>query len=337
MQKGSWIVQGRYILLVAFALTPATVYAQRQGQHRARQPESAIGARSMLATQVALDHAGFSPGEIDGQGGSKTRLALAAYRASASAPLDIPANPLTTYTITEQDTAGPFIDSVPRDLMDQAKLPALGYTSPLEALAEKFHSSPSLLRRLNHAGSWTAGETIKVPDVDPFELPGKAAGRSAADRAARGHADAPAAAAPSKGAAGPVEVVVSGKTRSLTVRDSAGKTVMYAPVTTGSVHDPLPIGEWKVVGVSWNPVFYYNPDLFWDAAPTQSKARIPAGPNNPVGVVWIDLNKEHFGMHGTPEPSTIGRTESHGCIRLTNWDATRLGRLVRPGTKVTLE
>jgi lipoprotein-anchoring transpeptidase ErfK/SrfK len=291
----------------------------------------------MLATQVALDRAGFSIGEIDGQGGSKTRSALEAYRASVSTPLDIPAEPLTTYTITDHDVAGPFIDSVPQDLMDQAKLPALGYTSPLEAVAEKFHSSPSLLRRLNPAGSWTAGETIKVPDVQPFELPGKAAERSAVDRAARGGADARPAAAPAKAATGPVEVVVSGQRRSLTVRDSAGKTLMYAPVTTGSEHDPLPIGEWKVVGVSWNPVFNYNPDLFWDAAPTQSKARIPAGPNNPVGVVWVDLNKEHFGMHGTPEPSTIGRTESHGCIRLTNWDAATLARLVRPGTKVILQ
>ena len=103
---------------------------------------------------------------------------------------------------------------------------------------------------------------------------------------------------------------------------------MYAPVTVGSEKDPLPVGEWKVVGVSWNPTFNYNPDLFWDADPTHAKAKIPAGPNNPVGVVWVDINKEHFGLHGTPEPSTIGRTESHGCIRLTNWDAVKLGRLV---------
>ena len=109
------------------------------------------------------------------------------------------------------------------------------------------------------------------------------------------------------------------------------RVLMYAPVTIGSSKDPLPVGDWKVVGVSWNPTFNYNPDLFWDADPTHAKAKIPAGPNNPVGVVWVDINKEHFGLHGTPEPSTIGRTESHGCIRLTNWDATRLGRLVSVG------
>jgi lipoprotein-anchoring transpeptidase ErfK/SrfK len=112
---------------------------------------------------------------------------------------------------------------------------------------------------------------------------------------------------------------------------------MHAPITSGSEHDPLPIGEWKVVGISWNPTFNYNPDLFWDANPTHSKAKIAPGPNNPVGVVWVDINKEHFGLHGTPEPSTVGRTESHGCVRLTNWDATKLARLVAPGTKVTIQ
>ena len=112
---------------------------------------------------------------------------------------------------------------------------------------------------------------------------------------------------------------------------------MYAPITIGSSKDPLPVGDWKVTGVSWNPTFNYNPDLFWDADPTHAKAKIPPGPNNPVGVVWVDINKEHFGLHGTPEPATIGRTESHGCIRLTNWDATKLGRLVAPGTKVTIQ
>jgi len=121
------------------------------------------------------------------------------------------------------------------------------------------------------------------------------------------------------------------------VRDASGKVLMYAPITVGSEKDPLPVGEWKVTGVSWNPVFNYNPDLFWDADPTHSKAKIPAGPNNPVGIVWVDINKEHFGFHGTPEPSTIGRTESHGCLRLTNWDARKLGEFVSAGTKVSIQ
>ena len=286
-----------------------------------------VDMRQTLAVQVALDRAGFSPGEIDGRGGPKTRLALSSFQKSVNlqptgvvneetlAALSAPAEPVLTYTITPQDVAGPFIGEMPGDMMESSKLPALNYTTALEALAEKFHASPTLLKTLNPEATWAAGETIKVPDVEPFELPSKAV----------------------KGAAGAIEVVISGAAKSLVVRDAAGKVLMHAPVTTGSSKDPLPIGDWKVTGVAWNPTFNYNPDLFWDANPAHAKAKIPPGPNNPVGVVWVDINKPHFGLHGTPEPSTIGRTESHGCIRLTNWDATKLGRLVSPGTKVTIQ
>ena len=110
--------------------------------------------------------------------------------------------------------------------------------------------------------------------------------------------------------------------------------MFFAPVTTGSQNDPLPIGEWKVNGVQNNPTFKYNPALFWDANPSHTKATVPAGPNGPVGLVWIDISKEHYGLHGSPEPSQIGRTESHGCVRLTNWDALRVAALVKPGTRV---
>ena len=107
--------------------------------------------------------------------------------------------------------------------------------------------------------------------------------------------------------------------------------------TIGSEHDPLPIGNWKVTGISKNPAFHYDPKLFWDANPKHTKARIPAGPNNPVGVVWIDLSKEHYGIHGTPSPEAIGKTESHGCIRLTNWNAVDLASMARPGMVVRFE
>ena len=131
-------------------------------------------------------------------------------------------------------------------------------------------------------------------------------------------------------------MTVTDATKSLEVKNEAGETVMFAPVSVGSEHDPLPVGDWKVTGVSRNPSFNYNPDLFWDADPAHSKAKIAAGPNNPVGVVWVDLTKEHYGIHGTPEPSRIGYSQSHGCIRLTNWDAMRLADLVSPGSKVVL-
>src|SRR5688500_488490 len=313
-------VHRAYILALVSTFIPALASAQKK-------PASAVDMRQMLAVQVALDRAGFSPGEIDGRGGPKTRLALSQFQKSASlkptgvvseetlTALRAPAEPILSYTIAPQDVAGPFIGSMPKDMMESAKLPALTYTTALEALAEKFHASPALIQSLNPGAKWAAGETIKVPDVEPFDLPTKAV----------------------KGAAGAIEVVISGATKSLVVRDAGGQILMHAPVTIGSSKDPLPIGDWKVTGVSWTPTFNYNPDLFWDADPAQAKAKIPAGPNNPVGVVWVDINKPHFGLHGTPEPSTIGRTESHGCIRLTNWDATKLGRLVSPGTKVTIQ
>jgi lipoprotein-anchoring transpeptidase ErfK/SrfK len=131
-----------------------------------------------------------------------------------------------------------------------------------------------------------------------------------------------------------VVITVAKGTSALTVTDASGRVVFYAPVTTGSEHDPLPIGEWKVNGVQFNPAFHYNPDLFWDAESSDSKAIIPSGPNNPVGLVWIDISKKHYGLHGTPEPTTVGRTQSHGCVRLTNWDALRLAAMVKPGTRV---
>jgi lipoprotein-anchoring transpeptidase ErfK/SrfK len=317
---------------------PAAAAAQKPA------PAPAADAQQTLAVQVALDRAGFSPGEIDGRGGPKTRQALSEFQKSAGlqpdgiaseetiAALRVPPDPIVDYTIAPEDVAGPYIDKMPADMMESATLQALAYTSPLEQLAEKFHSSPALLRTLNPGAAWAAGNAIKVPNVEPFEVPSKPSPAGAA-KATSGTKPGGAA----KAAQPALEVVVSGATKSLTVRDASGKTLMYAPVTVGSEKDPLPLGEWKVTGVSWNPVFNYNPELFWDADPAHAKAKVPAGPNNPVGVVWIDINKEHFGLHGTPEPSTIGRTESHGCIRLTNWDATKLARLVSPGTKVLIQ
>ena len=239
-----------------------------------------------------------------------------------------------------------------------------------ELLGERFHASPALLiARLNPGAQFQQGDVIQVPNVEPF-VP--AAGRttpqapvdaqkasgtaeaakgttatpiantaskpgSAADVAKAGNV-MPATAATSRPAGIPSSLVitVTDATKTLTLEDASGKVIFYAPVTVGSTNDPLPVGEWKVNGVQRNPSFNYNPDLFWDANPAHTKAKLAAGPNNPVGSVWIDLSKEHYGIHGTPEPSRIGYTESHGCIRLTNWDATRLAALVGPGTKVIL-
>jgi lipoprotein-anchoring transpeptidase ErfK/SrfK len=320
--------------LLSAQAPPAKAKAQpRRAPAAARAPKP---QPDMLPLQVMLDKAGFSPGVIDGRPGSNTQKALDLYTRQGGDPNALPADALLKYTLSPVDADGPYVPEIPGDLMQQSKLPALSYRDPLEALAERFHTTPALLQRLNPGVTLAAGETILVPNVDPLvppveRLPAPPPGQRASS-GARGRTSATPAPAPVPKP--DVLITVSKAASALSVTDDSGRVVFYAPVTTGSEHDPLPIGEWKVNGVQFNPTFRYNPNLFWDADPTHSKATIPSGPNNPVGLVWIDLTKEHYGIHGTPEPATIGRSESHGCVRLTNWDALKLAGMVKPGTRV---
>lgn len=322
------------VVFVRILLAAAVVSLPSQAP-KAAPPTTAPGAQTAnaakfdagFALQVALDRAGFSVGVIDGAPGANTRKATAAYQAAMGSAPDTNAPGLIDYAITAADTAGPFAENIPEDMAEKAKLPGLYYSSVAEALGERFHTSPDVLKRLNPAATFSAGETLKVPNVIVVEMPVMTVPGAAKPAAA------PATAAPT--AKPPVvTVTVSKGASSATVKDASGKTIFYAPVTSGSSHDPLPIGKWAVTAIVRNPTFNYNPDLFWDAEPGDTKAKIPAGPNGPVGVVWIDITKPHYGIHGTPEPRTIGHTQSHGCVRLTNWDAMRLAALVSKGTSV---
>lgn len=287
-----------------------------------------------LQIQILLDRAGFSPGIVDGAWGANAARALSFF-ASSDAPgeaastakplsridratydrLRTAAGPepaLEQYSVSDTDLRGPFVQ-IPDSVYAQAKLPCLCYSSPAEALAERFHTSQKLLAQLNPKLKFDAlrpGTALTVPNVDN-------------DRQASGNDSVQIA-----------RLVIS-KTGFWThAVDPSGRVIYHFPSTLGAGYDPSPTGDFKIVSVAHNPVFHYQPKLFAEVPDDKPEARLPAGPNSPVGVVWMGLSKPHYGIHGTSTPETIGYANSHGCVRLTNWDASQLSDLVERGTPV---
>lgn len=299
--------------------------------------------RTILHVQVILDRIGFAPGVIDGKEGQSLTLALRGFQEARGLPvtgeIDQPTlralypyraiRPTTTAVIAESDVAGPFIFPTPDEPEEQAKMPGLFYQSPLEKLAERFHTTPATLVALNSPETpLRAGTRIVVPSAIPSSRDYQVDDEKVRALLSSLNVDA-------RQPQGD-RVVVDKSDGSLRVY--AGERLLAQfPATMGSEYDPLPLGEWTIKGTSYNPPFNYNPDLFWDADPDDKKTRLPPGPNGPVGVAWIDLSKEHYGIHGTSEPQTIGRAESHGCIRLSNWDVARLSLMVKPGTRAIFQ
>lgn len=335
---------------------------------KAEQPHPDSESRPIMHAQVILERLGFSPGVVDGKIGLSTRNAVSGFQqASRLAPTgsfdqstlaalgkftNIPATRIVR--IPADFAAGPF-QKLPKSPKDQAKMASLDYETLDEKLAERFHTTIDTLKLLNPngvpagivapassaAGSnvagqqtpssiFRAGQQLRVPNVgaDVVDL-----------GVVKDTTWAQTLVGLGVGTAQPkvAKVVVSKSKGTLSAFDDDGKLVAVYTATMGSTHDPLPLGQWKIQGVSHNPTFHYNPSLFWDAKSGDKKALLPAGPNGPVGVVWIDLNIPHYGIHGTPHPETIGRAESHGCVRLTNWDAARLALMVHVGTAVSFE
>lgn len=319
---------GQICIVLIFALAASRTFAaeltvdainsaQPSKKTLSNEKPSPAGVR----LQVLLDRAHFSPGEIDGRFGENAKKALRAYAEARQLPGSDDLTPdvwralqaddrpvMATYTITGQDVAGPFLRKLPSKMEDMKGIPRLAFSSPREGLAEKFHMSEQLLAALNPGRHFDrAGETIVVLDT------------SSGDGAAPAKAD---------------RVEIDKVRQTVKLFDKSNALIGFYPATVGSAEKPSPSGTLKVTEISKNPFYRYNPAYHFKGVHSRKPFIIKPGPNNPVGTVWINLSAEGYGIHGTPSPDKISKAESHGCVRLTNWDAERVAAAVAKGTPV---
>jgi lipoprotein-anchoring transpeptidase ErfK/SrfK len=301
------------------ALDPQAIDAAQLPAASGKKRASAPSTAAIIKEEILLDRADFSPGEIDGQSGMNDKKALVAFQQAnglkPTGQLDAETwNRLTAtssepalmeYEIQPADVKGPFNKTIPQSFEKKAELKTLNYTSPRELLAAKFHIAPALLTKLNPKTSFdTAGSKIMVPNV---------ARKRSHDKVA--------------------EVVVDKSALTVRALDAEGKLIAFYPASVGSTDRPSPSGTWHVRSVVEDPTYHYSPKLKFKGVKTKKPFDIAAGPMNPVGTTWIGLGDD-YGIHGTPNPESIGRSQSHGCVHLTNWDAQALAKMVHRGTKV---
>lgn len=305
------------------AAAPARLSPEAVNSAELSSPRAEKNRALIAKAEILLDRRHFSPGEIDGSDGENFRKALAAFQNTedlqptgkldqntwAQLQKGDSEKAIIEYTINEKDVRGPFVRKVPRKMEQQAELDALNYTSPLELLAERFHMSQALLKALNPGKSFDKADTvIFVANV----------GAETAERNEKA-----------------AKVEVDKQSRDVRAFAQDGKLLAFYPASVGSEEKPAPSGTLKVTKIAKDPTYTYNPKYHFKGVHARTKFTIEPGPNNPVGVVWIALTGEGYGIHGTPDPDKVGKAASHGCIRLTNWDAIDLSSKVERGTPVT--